>query len=186
MADRSVSIELMWDIPIPQSLEATQQWVLSAMQRHGWQLVNMLWRILGNEQDACDAYQDTFLKLAHHDYGAKPQNIKAYVFRAASNAAISILKRRLREKDKLQSNAAIKQNATRPSNELNAGYLSETLRASIARLPEQFREVITLHDLGDLPYEQVGMILGITPATARVYRCKAVQLLAVCMRKETR
>jgi RNA polymerase sigma factor (sigma-70 family) len=186
MADRSISIELMWDVAIPQSLEASQRWVLSAMQRYGREMVNMLWRILGNEQDVCDAYQDTFLKLAHHDYGIKPQNVKAYVFRSASNAAITILNHRLSKKAKLLSSAAVRQNATRPANELDTRFLTEALRAGIARLPEHFRDVITLHDLADLPYEQVGMILGITPATARVYRCKAVGLLAAWMRKETR
>jgi DNA-directed RNA polymerase specialized sigma24 family protein len=40
-----------------------------------------------------------------------------------------------------------------------------------------------LRDLAELSYAQIGRILGISPATARVYRCKAIQLLAVWMGK---
>jgi len=183
MADRTISIELMWDVAIPKSLESTQRWILSAMQCHGRELINMLWRILGNEQDVCDAYQDTFLKLAHHQFSSKPDNIKAYVFRSASNSAVSILRRKLIEKNKISSVA--ENNTSHTSGELNSGLLQESLRTGIARLPDLLRDVITLRDLADLSYEQVGTILGITPATARVYRCKAVQLLSVWLRKET-
>jgi len=55
----------------------------------------------------------------------------------------------------------------------------------MAQLPEHLRDVIMLRDLAELSYKQVGRILGITPATARVYRCKAVQLLAAWMGKES-
>jgi RNA polymerase sigma-70 factor (ECF subfamily) len=184
MAGKAVSIELLWDVAIPKSLEQTQGWVLCAMQQYGRGLVNMLWRILGNEQDVCDAYQDTFLKLAHFANEGKPQNVKAYVFSSASNIAISILRHRMIEK-KFSPKTAVRSDAVSPAGELDARYLVEALRAGIAKLPDHFREVVTLHDLGDLPYEQVGNILGITAATARVYRCKAVQLLAALMRKET-
>ena len=186
MADRAVSIELLWDIPIPKSLEQTQGWILCSMQRHGRELVNMLWRILGNEQDVCDAYQNTFLKLAHHEYGHKPDNLKAYLFRSASNMATTILRRKLMEKNRLATRISERSNTSSPANELDTRFLTEILSAGIAKLPDHFRDVITLHDLGDLSYEQVARILGITAATARVYRCKAVQLLAILMRKETR
>ena len=186
MTGMAVSIELLWDIPIPKALEQTQGWVLCAMQQHGRELINMLWRILGNEQDVCDAYQDTFLKLAHHEHGCKPENVKAYVFRSASNIAISILRHKLVEKNNFPPKITAQRNMNSPAAELDTRYLTEALRAGIAELPEHFRDVVTLHDLGDLPYEQVGKILGITAATARVYRCKAVQLLAAWMRKETR
>jgi RNA polymerase sigma factor (sigma-70 family) len=182
MVGRAVSIELFWDIPIPKSLEQTQGWVLCTMQRHGRGLVNMLWRILGNEQDVCDAYQDTFLKLAHHEHRCKPKNVKAYVFRSASNIAISILRHKLTE-NKPSSRIITKSDTSCPASEFDTQYLMETLRAGIAKLPDHFRDVVALHDLGDLSYEQVGQILGITAATARVYRCKAVQLLASQMRK---
>ena len=186
MTGRAVGIELLWDFPIPKALEQTQGWVLIAMQRHGRELVNMLWRILGNEQDVCDAYQDTFLKLAHHEHGCKPENVKAYVFRSASNIAISILRHKLVEKNHLTPGMTTQNKTNSPASELDTRYLTETLRAGIAELPEHFRDVVTLHDMGDLTYEQVAKILGITAATARVYRCKAVQLLAAWMRKETR
>ena len=174
----------MWDFAIPESLSGTQRWVLSAMQSYGQELVTMLWRILGNEQDVCDAYQDTFLNLAHYQGGQKPEHVKAYIFRSASNVAISMLRRRIIERKNLSEVKAIKNNVKKSANEVNCEYLQESLRCSIAQLPEHLRSVVTLHDLAEMSYIQVGKILGITKATARVYRCKAIQLLAVWMNKE--
>ena len=68
--------------------------------------------------------------------------------------------------------------------ELDSKYLQETLRECIAQLPEHLRNVVTLRDLAEMSYSQIGRILGISAATARVYRCKAVQLLAAWMSKK--
>ncbi|MBC8481288.1 MAG: RNA polymerase sigma factor [Planctomycetes bacterium] len=182
MISKADNIGLMWDFAIPESLTGTQRWVLSAMQNRGQELVTMLWRILGNEQDVCDAYQDTFLKLAHYHGGQKPQHIKAYLFRTASNVAISMIRRKIIERKNLPQVADNKKTKT-PDSELNSADLQERLRFNIARLPEHLRNVVTLHDLGELSYLQVGKTLGISQATVRVYRCRAVQLLAVWMKK---
>ena len=95
------SYSLTWDFGIAESLTGSQRWVLSAMQKHGPELVTMLWRILGNEQDVCDAYQDTFLRLAHYEGGQKPEHIKAYIFCSASNVALSMLRRKSVERKNL-------------------------------------------------------------------------------------
>jgi len=176
------SFELVWDFPIPEAIRGTQRWVLSAMKSHGRELVTMLWRILGNDQDVCDAYQETFLKLAHYKGGQKPENIKAYVFRSASNMAISILRRKIIERKNLLQ---VNNNKTKfAACDLNTWHIQECLRYCITQLPEHLRNVITLHDLAELSYHQVGKIMKITEATARVYRCKAVHLLALWMDKE--
>ena len=184
MIGKADSCGLIWDFAIPESLTGTQRWVLSTMQSHGQELVTMLWRILGNEQDVCDAYQDTFLRLAHYEGGQKPEYVKAYIFRSASNVAISMLRRRIIEIKNLSKANPTNNNMKSAANELDSKYLQECLRYNIAELPEHLRSVVTLHDLAELSYAQVGKILGITAATARVYRCKAIQLLAVWMNKE--
>jgi RNA polymerase sigma factor (sigma-70 family) len=172
---------LAWDITIPEVLSGTQRWVLSAMQRHGPELVTMLWRILANEQDVCDAYQDTFLKLAHYEAGQKPRYVRAYVFRTAANTALSMLRHKIVERNRVRTLQM--QSPTNTIGDLNSAWLRDKLRCCIAKLPRNLREVVTLHDLAELPYGQVGRILDITPATARVYRCKAIRLLAVWMSK---
>jgi RNA polymerase sigma factor (sigma-70 family) len=172
---------LSWDIAIPEVLSGTQRWVLSAMQKHGPELVTMLWRILGNEQDVCDAYQDTFLKLAHYEAGQKPQYVRAYVFRTAANTALSMLRHKIVERNRVQMLQM--QSTTHTTGDLNSAWLRDKLRSCLARLPQNLREVVTFHDLAELPYGQVGKILDITPATARVYRCKAIRLLALLMNK---
>ncbi len=140
----------------------------------------MLWRILGSDADVCDAYQDTFLHLANYRGGRKPDNVKAFVFRTASNVAISLLRRR-----KAHSKACLalagelgKAGQTYDACDLDSGRLRETLRDQIARLPEQLRSVVILKDLAELSYPQVAKMLGVSVGTARVYRCRAIQLLA--------
>ena len=184
MFSKEISYGSIWDYAASESVVESQRWILSTMQKYGQELVTMLWRILGNEQDVCDAYQDTFLQLAHFEGGQKPDNVKAYVFRVASNVAVSMLRRRIAERNRLTMSATASKAISSPAKELDSKYLQETLRECIAQLPEHLRNVVTLRDLAELSYAQIGRILGISGATARVYRCKAIQLLAVWMNKE--
>ena len=157
------------------------------MGKHGESLITMLWRILGNEQDVCDAYQQTFLNLAHNSDMKKPGNVKAYLFRTASNIAISTLrKKRIIEKSTSAVAAMIYEtNLNDYAADLDAKDLQLKLRAAIVRLPNYLKEVVVLRDLGELSYLDVAKILGISSSAARVYRHKAVALLASWMSSDT-
>jgi len=184
MFSKAISYGCVWDYAASEPVAESQRWILSTMQKYGQELVTLLWRILGNEQDVCDAYQDTFLQLAHIQGGQKPDNVKAYVFRVANNVAVSMLRRRIAERNRLPMSVITAKTINSPVKELDSKYLQETLRECIAQLPEHLRNVVTLRDLAELSYAQIGRILGISGPTARVYRCKAIQLLAVWMSKE--
>jgi len=184
MFGKAASCELVWDVAISRAVDESQRWVLSAMQRHGQELVTMLWRILGNEQDVCDAYQTVFLRLAHRDGGRKPRWVKAYLFRTASNTAISVLRRRFAERKILSGMEHEAREPQVPDRDFDGRHLAESLRHHLAQLPEHLRNAITLRDLGQLSYREVARIMGISVGTARVYRCKAVQLLAEWMNEE--
>lgn len=185
MSTNAANIRLCLDLAFTQSVDESQQWILSAMGRHGPGMVTMLWRILGNEHDVCDAYQQTFLNLAHYQQAdrIRPRNVQAYVFRTAANTAISILRRKQRHRqylDTMAETTPLQQNAG-PVDDLDARLLQDNLRAAIAKLPDYLRDVVVLRDLAELSYEQVSNILGISAPTARVYRSKAITLLAAIM-----
>lgn len=184
MFDKAVTCGSILDYIGSQAIAGEQRWVLSAIQKYGQELITMLWRILGNEQDVCDAYQDTFLQLAHFEGGMKPSNIKAYIFRTANNIAISMLRRKIAEQNRITKTAIKAVEEHSPVKELDSKYLQESLRECITRLPEHMRSVLVLHDLAELSYPQISSILNISTGTARVYRCKAIQLLAFWMSKE--
>lgn len=184
MFDRAIKYDLLWDCAATEAVEESQRWILTAMQRYGHELVTLLWRILGNEQDVCDAYQTTFLHLAHLDGGRKPRWIKAYLLRTASNTAISMLRQRNTERKGLSNLTPADEEGPVAETDFDAGHLAENLRSHIAQLPEHLRNVIMLRDFGELSYSEVARIMGISTGTARVYRCKAVQMLAMWVTEE--
>ncbi len=179
---KALSIELMWNIAGAAEICSDQQWVLSAMSKHGSQLVQVLWRILGNESDLCDAYQETFLKLAGMSQSPEPDKIRAYLFRTASNAAIDILRKR-RSRQRLHENLSrtMVKEYEPESNYFDMSHLAESLRSQLSRLPDNLQQVVMLRDLGDMSYRQVAEVLGITAETARVYRRRAIIMLAEMM-----
>lgn len=188
MAINPTSLGLTFDLTQERSVPKSQRWVLVAMQQYGPALVTMLWRILGSEEDVCDVYQDTFLHVAHQPDQKKPDNIRAYLFRTASNLAISMLRQKqLLLKHRESFVKAHQHNMHNPAAELDSLRLQEQLRAGISELPDYLGDVIVLRDLAQMPYDQVAKILGIRTAAARVYRHKAIKLLAAWMsRPESR
>ena len=71
--------------------------------------------------------------------------------------------------------------------DLDARALQDELRKAIAQLPDYLANVVVLRDLAQLPYAEAAACLGISASTARVYRHKAIQLLAALMaKKETK
>ena len=135
--DAAISV-LLWDSTVAGSVDASQRWILTTMQTHGQALVTMLWRILGNEQDVCDAYQQTFLNLAHLADKRKPDNTQAYLFRTAANTAISMLRRRQIRQRSFGVIAAKDATASRVdyAHELDTKLLQEKLRSAISHLPQ--------------------------------------------------
>jgi len=184
MFNKAVSYDLLWDSVALEEVDESQRWILTSMRKHGHELVTMLWRILGNEQDVCDAYQTTFLRLAHHEERLRPRWVKAYLFRTASNTAISMLRQRIVERKVLSSVGAPEEDAQDVQIDINVKHLTENLRYHVTQLPEHLRNVIMLRDFGELSYAEVARITGVSVGTARVYRCKAVQLLSAWMDRE--
>lgn len=182
MAINPISLGLTFDLTQVDSVTKSQRWILSAMQRHGSTLVTVLWRILGNEEDVCDAYQETFLRLAHQPNQEKPKKVRAYLFKTASNIAISMLRQRQRQRKYCQSLAESYTSAEHsPVAELDSMYLQQRLREAITELPDYLADVIVLRELAQMSYSEVAENLGIQAAAARVYRHKAIKILAVLM-----
>lgn len=153
MYSKAASQKLLWDFVVSEAVEDSQRWILSTMQRHGRELVGMLWRILGNEQDVCDAYQSVYLQLAHRQERCKPEHIKAYVFRTASNVAVSMLRRRLVERKTMFSVASCRDCFKSSSQQLKRlmllGKVLFPFQAAVKMPPQAYR--CALCSLEDVP-----------------------------------
>ncbi len=160
-------------------------WLVRLMEQEGPGILRMLWRFLESEADVMDAYQDCFCKLALRKGHADLRSVRAYLYRTASNVAIEIIRARTRRAAHLP---LIAENARRvresaPASEPVAAVEtaladSHRLREAIAELPVHLRQVIVLRDLSGLSYREIGRMLAIDPATARVYRRHAVVKLS--------
>jgi RNA polymerase sigma factor (sigma-70 family) len=186
MARNQANLALLLGSEVSESLVASRHWILSAMQQHGPALITLLWRLLGNEQDVCDAYQETFLRLASRSDAKPPNHLKAFVFRTAGNTAISFLRRRTTHHRACQRIAQRLHDVDgrRPGAELDAGELREILRNGIARLPARLQHVLMLKDIAEMSYPQVAKLLNLSIASARVYRHRAVRLLSRWMARQ--
>ena len=166
---------------------AGERWVLALLQRHGPGVVKVLWRMLGREDDVLDVYQTVVCKLAGRGPGRIGQNRAAYFYRSAINSAISLIRQRQRDRQRLQRLARRRQEMLSggcPAVNLEHLHLVEQLRAAILELPAHLRDVVVLRDLAGLTYSQAAKIMGITCGSARVYRRHAIVRLSDMLAEE--
>lgn len=139
-------------------------------------------RLTGDEDQAADVLQETFLAVCRHLSSFRGESrFSTWLYRVATNAAR--MHRRARSRRPAESLEAYLptfdaegRHAAAPEELRTVCHADELLdrktlaaRASegLARLPESYRVPFVLRDLEELPTAEVGEILGLTPAAVR-------------------
>lgn len=139
-------------------------------------------RLTGNDGDAPDALQETFLQVYRNLASFRGDSrFSTWLFRIASNAAL--MQRRARARRPAESLEAFLprfdadglhaatpselQVPARADELLDRKLLAERARAGIERLPDLYREAFVLRDLEEMETAEVALVLGLEPATVR-------------------
>lgn len=157
------------------------------MDRHAPPVFRYLCRMLGNEEDANDLAQETFVRVfrARASYRAE-QRFTAWLFTIATNLARNQLRWRSRHPnipleagsestgpspgDSLPSNLANPHQATVALERI------EAVRAAVRDLPDDMREAIVLCEWEELAVAEAATVLQSTPKAveARLYRARKI------------
>ena len=137
--------------------------------RYAGVLYRMARRRLGSEADARDIVQQTLLHMhrARLDFRSDSR-LRPWLFTIAMNLVRELHRKRGRRREQaleLEPPAS----ATAPAlGALEQSERAARIRAALASLPEQQREVIELHWFEDSPYEEIARIVGASVAAVRV------------------
>lgn len=135
-------------------------------RRFGDRMKSIAWNHLGNQSDAEDAVQETFLKIhrAASTYTGEA-SFSTWVFRILVNTCYDVLRKRRRRIEEAPIDDMIETSEhTAPSVDVAKRM---TLRKMLDELPEQRRSVFTLFEIEGLSHAEIGEILGISEGNSK-------------------
>ena len=129
-------------------------------------------RLVGNEEDARDVVQETYLRAYKGiERFRGDAQFSTWLYRITANCAATYLgKRKKHRHDELtdESVPAELGGDRDPLARAEAANLRDRLSGALDELPPKLRAVVLLRDVYDLPHEAVAAELGITESAAKV------------------
>lgn len=149
-------------------------------------LYNYALRITGDEDDADDLVQETYLKaFRFFDKFERGTNCKAWLFRILKNSYINDYRKLKKEPNKIDYEDVQNFYETIKSDEVETQHyeqdafsnlLDDEVSKVLAELPEDFRTVIILSDIEGFTYEEIADFVDIPVGTvrSRLHRARKV------------
>jgi RNA polymerase sigma-70 factor (ECF subfamily) len=134
------------------------------MRREGSAVWRTAYRLLRNQADADECFQETFLAALELSNRQPVRNWPALLRRLATSRAIDRVRKRLRRRrwEAFAHVARAEAVQADPSQLAESSELADALRWALAQLPSRQAEVFWLHELGDWSYQQIADELGIS------------------------
>jgi RNA polymerase sigma-70 factor (ECF subfamily) len=152
----------------------------------------LAYRLMGNEEDARDVVQETYLRAYRGIQGFRGEaQVTTWLYRITANCAATQLGSRRRHRHEPLDVIAEPADLTPTADPLDRAVATDlrvTLETAIAELPPRLRAVVVLRDVYDLPHDAIAAELGITETAAKVRLHRARRALkARCFpdRRET-
>ncbi|MDZ7370817.1 MAG: sigma-70 family RNA polymerase sigma factor [candidate division KSB1 bacterium] len=145
------------------------------VRRYRDQLYLFAYRFLGNQQEAEDVVQETFLRLFRKRHAYRQiAKFSTWIYTIAGNLAKTELRRRKRRRlvsindmgfD--EKEFEIEDEGMDTEREADSSMTDKLIQQAISELSPRFREVIILRDIQELSYEEIGSILRIPLGTVK-------------------
>jgi RNA polymerase sigma factor (sigma-70 family) len=156
-----------------------KEWLADRFEEHRTHLRAVAYRMLGSLAEADDAVQDTWLRLSRADTG-DVADLRAWLTTVLARVCLNVLhKRTTRREESLSVHvpdpAVITAGAElQPEEEaLLADSVGLALQVVLDTLTPAERLTFVLHDMFQLPFEEIAPIAGRTPAAARQLASRA-------------
>ena len=123
-----------------------------------------VYRLLGNEADAADCFQETFISALLLSRRQEVRNWPALLQRMATSRALDRLRQRIRQNGYCQTApewSAVNSMQPGPDQQAQATELSERLRLALTQLPPKQAQAFSLRFLEDLSYRQIAQQMKI-------------------------
>ena len=158
------------------------------VRRYQTRILSHVARMVGNRDDALDLSQEIFVKVFQALSRYNPEfKFSTWLFRIAGNAAIDHLRKRrprtvpIEQQDLTGgqgwvSSFEYKSQDLDPYADLRNAERGRAILQAIARLPPEFRELITLRHFTGLSYEEIAEIKEMPLGTVKnkLFRARAV------------
>jgi len=152
------------------------------IKRHESRVYRLLYRMMGNKEDAEDLTQETFLSLHRHGHRFRAEaRFSTFVYRVAANAALNrrrSLGRGRARVDKLktrqQAGDDLPSSPRNPEDSALGQELTGHVREALDRLSPSLRMPVILYDIEGLAYGEIAKVLGIAEGTvkSRIHRAR--------------
>ena len=144
-------------------------------ERHAGTVYRTALRVTGNSADAEDAMQTVFLRMMNHAGTELSHSAEHYLRRAATNAAIDILRKKQTQRE---TPLDLSPERTSPAKDV---LLKESLRRSLANLDPEDAQLFTLRNLDGFSYDELAAMFGIERGTvaSRLHRIRQDLLISI-------
>ncbi len=157
------------------------------MERHATPVFHFLCRMVGNEDDASDLAQETFVRVFRARASFRTnEKFSTWLFTISANLARNHFRWRSRHPDislEIETGEAeqtlgstLPANNPAPNEQALTTERAEVVRAAVGKLPEDLREAIVLCEWEELRVAEAAEILETTPKAveSRLYRARQI------------
>ncbi|MCB0101628.1 MAG: sigma-70 family RNA polymerase sigma factor [Anaerolineales bacterium] len=141
-------------------------------------------KMLGNQQDAEDVLQNTFLNALTHIAGFEGRSsLSTWLYRIAANEALMLIRKRkpnINIEDMQHENAddvplpeTFVDWSVLPEKELVTGEGKKAIESAVKRLPENLRMVFVLRDVEGISIKETAEILNLTEVNVKTRLLRA-------------
>lgn len=139
------------------------------VRQHADRVYRLAYRLSGNQHDAEDLTQETFIRVFRSVQNYQPGTFEGWLHRITTNLFLDMVRRRSRIRMEALPEDYERVPADEPNPEeiYHDSRLGPDLQAALDSLPPEFRAAVVLCDIEGLSYEEIGATLGVKLGTVR-------------------